>query len=76
MRVCVHKVRIKHSIRHLSPAIYALHPALEPHLSFVTYRTDGVTTKRVLKIIMIVGMEMFTNGRKGVVIITRKERSS
>jgi len=68
MRICVQRVRIKHSIRHSNPAIYALRPALEPRLTFVTfqfttYRIYGVTTKIVLKIIVIMEMAMFTKGR-------------
>lgn len=79
MRICVQRVRIKHSIRHPSPAIYALRPALEPRLTFATfqfttYRIYGVATKKVLKIIMIMEMVMFTNGSKGMVMNRKKER--
>jgi hypothetical protein len=38
MRICVRRVRIKHSIRHPIPAIYALRPALEPRLGFATFQ--------------------------------------
>jgi len=79
MRICVQKVPIKRSIRHPSLAVYALPPALEPRLSFPTfqfaaYRIYGVTTKKMLKIIKIMEMVMFTNGKKGMVMDTRKER--
>jgi hypothetical protein len=68
MLVCVQRVRIKNRIRHPSTAIYALRPVLESHLTFATfqfttYRIYGVTTKKVLKIIMIMEMVMFANGR-------------
>jgi len=68
MDICVQSIRIEHSIRRPSPVIYVLRPALEPRLSFatfhyVTYRIYGATMKKVLKIIMIMEMVTFTNGR-------------